>query len=71
MCMIKVRANLCTRAGLVSLCYPLNKMEVFVCIDSLRPSQQFFSYVGMRLLGLKQRIKCPAQGYNAVPPVRL
>ena len=37
-------------------------------IDSLRPSQHFFSHVRM---GTKQRIKCLAQGHNAVPPVKL
>ena len=46
----------------------------FVCFDSLCPSQQFFSHVGMGILGLtsiKQRIKCLAQGHKAVSPVRL
>ena len=27
---------------------------IFVCFESLRPSQQFFSYVGMSLPGLNQ-----------------
>ena len=44
---------------------------LFVCVDSLRPSQHFFSYVGTGLSGLKQRIKFLTQGYNAVPSVRL
>ena len=42
---------------------------------ALRPSQQFFSRVGMSLPGLnqylKQRIKCVPQEHNAVPTVRL
>ena len=29
-------------------------LKVFVCFDSLRPSQQFFSHVSMSLPGLNQ-----------------
>ena len=29
-------------------------MEMFVCFDSLCPSQHFFNHVGMRLPGLNQ-----------------
>ena len=48
----------------------------FVWLDSLHPSQQFFSYVGSPrrvCLGgtsTKQGLKCLAQGHNPVPPVR-
>ena len=48
----------------------------FVSVDALQPSQQFFSHVrtlNCCLPGLnkywKQRIKCPAQEHNTVPPV--
>ena len=44
------------------------------CLDSVRPSQQFFNHVGMGLPGLNQysmRIECLAKGHYAVPPVRL
>ena len=34
----------------------------FFCFDSLHPSQQLFSHAGMGLPGLKQWIKCLAQG---------
>ena len=30
----------------------LNYINMFVCFESLRPSQQFFSYVGMGLSGM-------------------
>ena len=49
----------------------------FVWFDSLHPSQQIFSHVGMGLpqgrTNTKQRIKCLAQGHNTVnpPAVRL
>ena len=51
--------------------------EMFVCFESLCPSQQVFSHVRTVLPGLnqyyttKQRIKCPSQGYYTVPPVSL
>ena len=38
---------------------------LFVCFDSLGPSQQ------SGLTSAKQNMKCPAQGHNAVFPVRL
>ena len=47
---------------------------LFVCVDSLRPSQQFSVMSGRVFLGrtsTKQRIKCLAQGHITVPPVRL
>ena len=41
------------------------------CVDTLHPSQQFFNHVGSFscLTSSKQRLKCLAQGHNAVPPV--
>ena len=48
--------------------------ESFVLFDSLLPSQLFSVILGrvfMDLTSTKQRIKCLAQGHNAVPPVRL
>ena len=46
---------------------------LFGWYDSLRPSQQFISYVGMGLpaTSTKQRVKCLAQGQNAASPVGL
>ena len=48
----------------------------FVCVDVLRLSQQYFSYVGTFpvILGspsIKQRTKCFAQGHDIVHPVCL
>ena len=45
-----------------------------VWFDPFRPSPTLFRHVGTGLSGLtstKQRVKCLAQGHNAVPPVRL
>ena len=49
---------------------------MFVCVDALHPSQQFFSHVGMfsclhELTSTKGRIKCLAQGHNTVRIVSL
>ena len=53
----------------------MNKIiPLFVRFDSLRPSQQFFSYVGKSLPGFtstKQGLMCLAQGNNTVPLVGL
>ena len=54
-------------------------MLLFVCIDVLHPSQQFFRNVGVisclsrwnQFSTLLQRIKYLAQGHNAMPPVSL
>ena len=43
-------------------------LYLFVCFDSLRPSQQFFSY---GLTSTKQGLMCLAQGHNTVMLVRL
>ena len=48
--------------------------QIWIDFVFLRPSQQFFSHVGMGppgLISTKQRIKCLAQGHNAVALVRL
>ena len=37
----------------------------------IHPSQQFFSYVGTGIPGLKQGLMCLAQGHNTVMLVRL
>ena len=52
--------------------YKVVQNHLFVCVDVLCPSQQFFSHVGMLSVFLgcvstKQRIKCLAQVYNTVP----
>ena len=47
---------------------------MFVCLDSLGPSQHFLVMSGWVFLGLtniKQKIMCLTQGHNAVTPVRL
>ena len=52
--------------------------DLFVCVDTLHPSQQSFSHVGtiscfpgVNQYISKQRIKCLAQGHNTVPPENL
>ena len=48
--------------------------DVFVCFDSLRPSQHFYAMTGRVLLGstrTKQRNKSLAKGHNTVHLVRL
>ena len=49
-----------------------NVRPVFVYFHSLRPSQQIFSH-GSFLVEpvLSRKLKCHAQGLNAVPPTRL
>ena len=47
---------------------------LFVWFDSLRPSQQYFSYVGTGLPGMNQTmlgLMCLAQWHDAVTPERL
>ena len=44
---------------------------IFICVDALRPSQQFFSHVSWDEPATMQRIKCLAQGHNTVPLVSL
>ena len=47
---------------------------LLVCVDSLCPSQHFFSYVRMGLPGLSQYLaedKVSSQRHNTVPPVML
>ena len=48
----------------------LDRKAFFVCFDCLCPSQQIFSHVGTGLPP-ELRIKCLAQGHNAVPLMRL
>ena len=38
-----------TLVGILTFISRINTSECFVCVDSLRPSQQFFSYVGTGL----------------------
>ena len=45
--------------------------DLFVCFDSLCPSQQFFRHFGTGLPCTKQRIKVLAEGHNTVPLVSL
>ena len=57
--------------GILILCILMNlpNNEYVTLIDSLHPSQQFFSYVQMGLpwlTGTKQGLMCLAQGHNAV-----
>ena len=50
----------------------VNKFYQFVWFDSLRPSQQFFSYVFLHGLNqYMQGLMCFAQGHNAVMSVWL
>ena len=57
--------------------FSMRTMNKFVCLfDSLRPSQQFFSYFRKGLPGLnkyygKQGLVCLAQGHSALMPMRL
>ena len=44
---------------------------IFICVDALRPSQQFFSHVSWVEPATKQSLKCHAQVHNTVPVVSL
>ena len=49
-------------------------MDTFFLFDSLRPGQQFFSYVGTGLPGLNQYkvgVNVSCSGHNSVRPLRL
>ena len=59
------KANLIVGIHMLSL--------LVVCVDSLRPMQHFLSYTRTIsclhvLKTFKQRMKCLAEGHNAVPP---
>ena len=44
---------------------------MFICVDALPPSQQFFNHVGMISCIPGLRIKCFAQGHKTVTPTSL